>query len=452
MNILHYTIGLPPYRHGGSAKYVASLASEQNSRIDTNVVVLIPGDTLRFGNKSHIIKSNIRFGLIPVYEIVNPMISPLLFGIKNPDYILKHKKKFIPDELEAFYEKVKPDIMHIHTLMGLPEQLLQFFKNKNVKIIFTSHDYYGICPKVNLMDFNGENCSYPSGERCVLCNIGSPNYIKLLICNSNIFVKYKHLLPFNHKSISDESETKVDSYIDNNIKNKYEKLKEYYKKIFSYIDAFHFNSSLTKDVFMQSDIAIKHFDTILITTKDIKDNRSVKGFVGNLKIGYVGGIRKNKGFPILVKALKELYNNGITQWKLDVWDFGLNGIYKGCPNIEFRGGFNPSQLSDVYSNMHVLIVPSLCKETFSLITLEALSFGTPVIVSSNVGAKDIIKKYDPEFVFSSPNELKQLLRLLIQNRDKLAAYNLKIVNSEWEYSIDLHTNEIEKFYLKILNQ
>lgn len=29
MNVLHYTIGLPPYRNGGAAKYIYSLALEQ---------------------------------------------------------------------------------------------------------------------------------------------------------------------------------------------------------------------------------------------------------------------------------------------------------------------------------------------------------------------------------------------------------------------------------------
>ena len=45
-------------------------------------------------------------------------------------------------------------------------------------------------------------------------------------------------------------------------------------------------------------------------------------------------------------------------------------------------------ISKSFKQMDLLIVPSIWKETFSLITLEALSYGIPVLISNNVGAKD----------------------------------------------------------------
>ena len=45
----------------------------------------------------------------------------------------------------------------------------------------------------------------------------------------------------------------------------------------------------------------------------------------------------------------------------------------------YKGKFDASTIADVYHAMDVLVVPSIWKETFSLVTLEVLSYGVPVI-------------------------------------------------------------------------
>ena len=39
----------------------------------------------------------------------------------------------------------------------------------NIKIIYTTHDFYGICPKNNLIDYNGNLCSGPKSTNCAIC-------------------------------------------------------------------------------------------------------------------------------------------------------------------------------------------------------------------------------------------------------------------------------------------
>ena len=78
--------------------------------------------------------------------------------------------------------------------------------------------------------------------------------------------------------------------------------------------------------------------------------------------------------------------------------------------------------------MDVLIVPSIWKETFGFVVLEALSYGVPVIVSDNVGAKDIVKQYDERFVFTSASELLALLNQIFKDRSLLVEFNEKVLN------------------------
>ena len=88
MNILHYSLGFPPYRRGGMTKYCIDLMVEQ-LRVGHNVAMIWPGRIKKYGYKCDIKegkKENIgkNFSCLN-YEIINPLPVPLLNGIKKID-------------------------------------------------------------------------------------------------------------------------------------------------------------------------------------------------------------------------------------------------------------------------------------------------------------------------------------------------------------------------------
>lgn len=226
--------------------------------------------------------------------------------------------------------------------------------------------------------------------------------------------------------------------------NNYEQLLNYYKECFNLIDCFHFNSKTSQDVFHKY-ISPNKENVIPITHCDIRDNRKRKYYNRNnaLKIGFIGSEQIYKGLPILTSILTNKFD--INKWELYVWG-GRIGKNSKLP-IYFRGKFDKETISQVYENMDVLIVPSIWKETFSLVTLEALSYGVPVIVSNNVGAKDIVAKYAPDFIYKTKEDLICLLQQLIYNRQKLIDFNSAILQTQWKYDIKNHAIDIiEKIY------
>lgn len=58
--------------------------------------------------------------------------------------------------------------------------------------------------------------------------------------------------------------------------------------------------------------------------------------------------------------------------------------------MKIHGRYTYDQLGAIFDKTDVLVAPSIWYETFGYTVLEALSYGVPVIVSSTVGAKDII--------------------------------------------------------------
>lgn len=224
---------------------------------------------------------------------------------------------------------------------------------------------------------------------------------------------------------------------------KYQSLIDYYKDCFSIVDEFHFNSEVTRDTYRKY-IVPKAEKIIPITHNGINDHRRKKSFEDNcLKIGFVGSAAPYKGLSRLILALKQLNRND--KWRLDVWGDTI-GQDESLP-IYYRGKFTHSAIETVYTTMDIMVVPSLCHETFSLVTLEALSYGVPVLVSDTVGAKDIVKEYDSKFVFHSDEELVSLLELLVDDKSLLRNYNEAIIANDWRHSMSEHAQEIiEELY------
>lgn len=224
---------------------------------------------------------------------------------------------------------------------------------------------------------------------------------------------------------------------------KYQSLIDYYKDCFSIVDEFHFNSEVTRDTYRKY-IVPKAEKIIPITHNGINDHRRKKSFEDNcLKIGFVGSAAPYKGLSRLIMALKQLNRND--KWRLDVWGDAI-GQDESLP-IYYRGKFTHSAIETVYTTMDIMVVPSLWHETFSLVTLEALSYGVPVLVSDTVGAKDIVKEYDSKFVFHSDEELVSLLDLLVDDKSLLRNYNEAIIANDWRHSMSEHAQEIiEELY------
>lgn len=449
MNILHYSLGLPPYRSGGLTKYSVDLILEQCSN-GHNVSLLYPGGINIISKKTRI-KQNPNFSGITVYEIINSTPVPLLYGIKDPNSILDESYIDVTD-FKCLLDKLMPQIFHIHTFMGLPKKFLDVLKERKIKIILTTHDYFGICPKVNLINERGCLCLGPSPERCAKCNVASPSPLYLRLRNlpmlSNL-KPHKKAFPFlpvkSHTPSAQKVVRKTEVVFATDMFVKYGKLNEHYKQMYAMVDVFHFNSNQTREIYNGYGIGLNG-KVISITHSGIKDNRKDRVIdKDRLRFGFIGNTTPYKGFDSLKAVLMKLYNDGVKNWSLNVYG-GRFGDDEDCKNILFKGKFVPSDLERIYSEMDLLIVPSIWHETFSLVALEALSYGVCVAVSNRVGAKDIVANYSKDFVFSDENDLYTLISSVLKDNSYLLDYQEKIRVSPWNFSMKEHCKEIIKLY------
>lgn len=385
MKILHYSLGFPPYRSGGLTKFCMDLMREQKKQ-GNEVFLLWPGEIKKYGGKTQIRTGSEADG-ISGYEVINPLPVSYDEGIKELQEFMRGGDL---EAYEEFLNGLKPDVIHIHTLMGLHENLLTAARANGIRLVFTAHDFFPVCPKVTLFR-SGEICdSFKSCEKCGVCNCTALSLNKIKILQSPLYRDLKDSaivkkLRKQHRDefLGDQSEDMPGQA--SGTPEDYKALRDYYAGMLSCMDVIHFNSSVTKGVY-EDVFDIPSGKIIPITHSDIRDNRRTKSYDGDiLKIRYLGPQAAGKGYYILKAALDQLW--------LKRQDFRLDVHFtpvESAPYIIAHERYDYGQLESIFGDSDILICPSVLYETFGYTVLEGLSYGVPVIVSGTAGAKDIL--------------------------------------------------------------
>lgn len=150
-----------------------------------------------------------------------------------------------------------------------------------------------------------------------------------------------------------------------------------------------------------------------------------------LRIGIVGQVIPRKGHDVLVRALRLLNAKGYV-FRCVVYGSGDEGyINKLKEDIErFSLTDKISWLGyarngdDIYSNIDLLVVPTLTSEPFGMVCIEAHSYGVPVVASRLGGLKEIVADGVTGFLFKAGDEKELASRIesFIENRELLLKF------------------------------
>ena len=427
MRILHYSLGFPPYRTGGMTKYVIDLALYQVSD-GHEVGLLWPGGVNLF--KQQAILKRKSYKGIKNYEIINPLPVPLDEGIVDVDEFVKVGNK---DVIKSFFQKEVPDVLHIHTLMGFHREILDIAHELGIRTVFTTHDYFGICPKVTLFHW-GRPCNDDHNcVDCVRCNRTALSLNKIYFMQSRAYrllkdtsiakmLRRKHRRKFfDEPEISDGLDG--ESYTKN--AEKYIELRKYYLGILENVDCIHFNSSVAEQVYRKF-LFPKQYKTFPVTHSGICGHKKRKKYDSEkLRITYLGPAKPFKGYKILKQALDELWDDGIRKFELHIFSSDGSSV---APYVNFKDGYQYCELEQIFDDTDILVAPSSCYETFGFTVLEALSYGVPVIVSENVGAKDLLNRNYGLICSAEKDDLKNAITRMF-DRSVLMKINKNICDN-----------------------
>lgn len=454
MNILHYSLGFPPFRRGGMTQYCLDLMTEQLQK-ENKVALLWPGRLMNLSEKSKLVKKQkyeLKKGLFcENFELRNPLPIPLMDGIRNPEiYLIKKDKKAYID----FFKTYKFDVLHIHTFMGLPIELVEAASESGIKTVFTSHDYFPICPRCNLFHAGKDCIDDRECAECVSCNKNGLSLKKMQILQTEFYKKIKDNILI--KSLRARHNNKMYEYtelmteekiVDKKRQEEYQMIRYRNIRLLEEMDIVHFNSTNTFKVYREHGYHGKNANVISISNGAIANHKKLREVSSKIRFGYLGPLTIHKGYDLLKKACDELWESGEHNFETHIF----MEINNSAPYMICHKPYSYSELPDVMDKFDVLVVPSECEETFGFTVLEALSYGIPVIVSNRVGAKDLIfDKKNGFIVECSVSGLKECLNHFIKNSLIIEEMNSYIVNKCYIKTMAEHMHEIELLYKKVI--
>lgn len=245
---------------------------------------------------------------------------------------------------------------------------------------------------------------------------------------------------------------------------KYEKLhnaiylSSFYFKILKVYSAFH-SINREDEKFLKSKIKNKKIFYIPNYVNIPSRVDSINKF---FQILYVGRLTKQKGINYFLEIIKKL--NGLSL--SDSINFVICGsgplekkvsrLSEAYKNVDYRGYVPYFKMEDIYKKTDVVFIPSE-GETFSLVCLEAQSFGALAVAFDNSGVRDIILNNKTGFLIDIGNiteAQKYIIKLikLKQNKpnnfEKMRNYTRDSIKER--FSSDIVLPKLEKMFKDVI--
>lgn len=453
-------------RGGGVTVYQKNIIEELIKNTECEIYFLSSGVEYNFfRNKTYIIESkNIYKGRCKTYKIINSSVaSPGVTTLNFFENIKENKDlKYI---FETFIKEKGPfDIIHFNNLEGLSVDILDLKeKYPKTKFIFSLHNYYFCCPKVNLWKNDEKNCFMleNSERQCENCMHSiSKTKVKIL---GNIFYfmnRYGISLKFTIKLINFFK--KIDKKISKQQLGKNKKFdylafkKIMNEKINKNIDQILAVSNRVKEIAVIEGLQEEKIKVLYIGTKFAETQKknniipiSNKGF----KIAYLGYMKKEKGFYFFIDALEKLDSEIAKSIDIllatKISDKNILGkiekLRKKFNNIEVKDGYTHSDIKNLLKNVNLGIVPVLWEDNLPQIAIEFVANGVPILTSDLGGAKELVKLEEFIFENNNHNDFENKLIKIIKNRS--------LLNKFFSQKIQLttlkdHINKLLEIYFK----
>jgi glycosyltransferase involved in cell wall biosynthesis len=317
-------------------------------------------------------------------------------------------------------KKINPDIIHIN------HNNLHYFPVlsaiKSYSAVQTIHDYGILCPNTWAIDKGGKICMKGMSLKCVFSGcIPWWSFVYMLQMKMKVNLMKKRI-----KMIIAPSQGLKNALLKNGFKN--------VNVLNSFIDMKKWKKIDKKSIFSKKKKALL----------------------------YVGGLSRQKGVHVLLKAFKKLSDsddNLILKivGKGDYEDelkkiIEQNGLSK---KVTFYGHLRGNELRKLYQEAYLLVVPSIWVEQFGIVGLEAMACSTPVVGSRIGGIPEWLREKENGLLAEPGNseDLYEKIFYLLKNPRIALKYGLngrKIVENE--FTKEKHINCLMDIYRQILDK
>lgn len=300
-------------------------------------------------------------------------------------------------------QKEKIDIIHVHGKYLLPSAIISCLFTKT-PVIITVRDYKFLCP-------------------LALCLIKQNK-----ICDWSYFIK-NEIKFYLDKYESNSSFIKRFFLIPRIILAKL-----WQKVLFLFLkssDKIICVSNALKEIYKDSGLSKNKLTAIYNLPPKEEKTASSKN---SKTILYVGKLSYGKGTDLLIDAYK-IVKKKMPQAKLILAGPKSNSIGIIPEEVTYLGKLKHDEVLGLYKKTSVYVSPSRWPEPLSRSTLEALSFGLPLIVSNKGGNKEVVKdKINGYLAILNADDLAKKILLILSGKQlqkKMGEQSLFLLNTRF---------------------
>ncbi|WP_026882533.1 glycosyltransferase [Clostridium akagii] len=403
MKILHLCTGYPLSFQGGITNYVRMLAEKQS--INNQVSVVGGGD-----NK----KDHYPF---EYYEYETKVKLP---------YLGKAKDKKALKKLKEYIKVKKFDLIHIHMMLDIDWEIVDVLSEYNNYII-SLHDYFFICTRIILLNYNGNLCSDYDKRKCRNC-ISRTEQIKLV---DKILKKVRINRMNIQQSITDE---------------RYYKFKMLLENAKLLLPVSNRVEEIYKEAGIKGNYKVVHIGNY--SAEEFRPFKIQDNWKKEINIGMIGTLSKHKGADLLFKILGKINREDI---KFNFYG-RCSGVYEKLFNgtkLNNWGPYKQQDLANILEQIDLGLVIPIWEDNAPQVVMELLNNGKPIIGTKMGGIPDFVNN-DNGYLFN-PYDEEEINKVIeyINNLDFNEINRLKknIVRTK---TPDEHEKELMEIYQTII--
>jgi len=439
-----------PIRGGGVSVYCRNLIDYLTKKDDYQISFLYSGlDYSYFRNDCYARRiNNLRHSQVESFSIVNsPVAAPSHFAFFDP--IGNVSQPIVEKCFQQFLSEQGPfAVIHFQNLEGLTANCLKIAKESGAKVVFSLHNYWSVCPQVNLWKLESSSCSnYLEGRACVACLPGKPtvtldlhfrklshlgSFLRLreqampLRVSRRLLANYYYYFRLPQKTRLLSPLNHYQEYSGKDLPQQAELYRDRRHKIVSlinnHVDVAVAVSERTANIYKQYGVDPERLIVQYIGTQahqfQVPVNNPAKYSPGQpFKIIYMGPSRPDKGFYFLLQELRSLPAeelrllnltiagkiNDDAELEMSIDQRGkLLSLAQSLHHLRYYAGYAYNNIPNMLDGMHLGIVPSLWEDNLPQVTFELLACKVPVLCSNRGGAQEFVRH--PAFIFDPAKE------------------------------------------------
>lgn len=427
MHILIVANGFPPRDLGGVESYSQSLARGLQQRgLQVSVFCRASDLGLPDGQALDGWEDGLR-----VLRVVND-------NKRIASFAESYSSPLVEQVFTGCLDELRPDLVHFNHLAFLSVGLPAAAAARRIPAVTTLHDFWPLCQRVNLLDWQGRACPGPlHGVDCAACVSGGGSGLQTANRLSGLarWVKRfstpalrRRLRAWLPGAAGQASVLQAGPEI-------------FDRRFQVFSQSLQLTSlALAPSEFVRRQYLANGFPAgrlqVLPLGIEIEpgadhpalpvpplDSQTSPGDPAALRAGYIGAFLPSKGLDLLLQAFRRLEAPharlliyGRQAGAPPHYLRQLTAAAAGDPRIVFQGEFPPARRAAIYRGLDVLVVPSRVPESFSLVAREALAAGVPVIAANTGALPEAVTDGVNGFLFDAgdADRLADLLRRAAQ--------------------------------------